>query len=158
MPDPLSRSSAWRAILWGGLLGGLGDFLFAFIFYGWKISVFQTVAGGLIGRKAALAGGMPTFALGVALHFAIGIIWAALFWVLARAVPGLLRSTANAVFAGLLYGLVVFYGMNSVVLPLSALHTKAWPPAWAPWPIAAHMLVVGLPIALVARKYPRAQS
>lgn len=139
-----------KAILWGGLLGGLGDFLFAFFFYGWKIRVFQTVAGGVIGRDAALAGGVPTFLLGVGLHFAIGIIWAALFWALSRRVPALIR---HAIPAGLGYGLVVFYGMNSVVLPLSALHTKAWPPAWAPWPIAAHMLLVGLPIALVARCY-----
>jgi len=153
MPDFLPRSNPWRAILWGGLLGGLGDFLFAFIFYGWKIRVFQSVAAGLLGREVAFAGGAPTFALGVGLHFLIGIIWAALFHVLTRLLPALIRSTANTVLAGLLFGLVVFYGMNSVVLPLSALHTQAWPPAWAPWPITAHMLVVGLPIALVARRY-----
>jgi uncharacterized membrane protein YagU involved in acid resistance len=106
----------------------------------------------LIGRKAALAGGVPTYFLGVLLHFLIGIIWAAIFWGLSRKLPALVK---HAVPAGLAYGLVIFYGMNSVVLPLSALHTKAWPLAWAPWPIAAHMLVVGLPIALVARHYSR---
>jgi hypothetical protein len=147
-----ARSSAWRAVLWGGLLGGAGDFFFAFIFYGWSIRVFQTVAGGVIGRDAAFAGGVPTFALGIVLHFVIAGIWAALFWLLSRKLPVLAR---HAIPAGLAYGLVVFYGMNSVVLPLSALHTKAWPPAWAPWPMVAHMLVVGLPIALVARHFSR---
>src|SRR6188508_2463558 len=152
MSDSLRASNSRRAILWGGFLGGAGDFFFAFIFYGWKVSVFQTVAGGLIGRKVALAGGVPTYLLGVLLHFLIGIIWAAIFWGLSRKLPALVR---HAVPAGLAYGLIIFYGMNSIVLPLSALHTKAWPLAWAPWPIAAHMLVVGLPIALVARKYTR---
>ncbi len=147
MPTP--ASPARRAILLGGLLGGSGDFFFAFFYYGWRIGVFQNVAGGILGRDAARAGGVPTFLLGVALHFLIAGLWAALFWGLSRVWPWL---TKHAVPAGLAYGIVIFYGMNSVVLPLSALHTQAWPPAWAPWPLAAHMLVVGLPIALVARR------
>lgn len=155
MPDSLPRTNPWRAILLGGLLGGSGDFFFAFIFYGWKIRVFQTVAGGVLGRDAAFSGGIATFLLGVLLHYLIGCIWAAIFWGLSRKLPVLVQ---HAIPAGLAYGLVIFYGMNSVVLPLSALHTKAWPPAWAPWPIAAHMLVVGLPMALVARKYARPHS
>ncbi len=156
MPSPTPHP--WKAILWGGLLGGAGDFFFAFFFYGWKIRVFQSVAAGLIGRDAAFAGGVPTFLLGVLLHYAIGIIWAALFWLVARPVPAQLN---RAVAAGLAWGSVVFYGMNCVVLPLSALHAKAWPPPWpwvAPWPLAGHMLLVGLPIALVARRYAAHRS
>lgn len=145
-------SPARSAILWGGLLGGAGDFFFAFFFYGWKIRVFQSVAAGLIGRDAAFGGGVPTFLLGIVLHFIVAFIWAALFWALSRKLPALVD---HAIPAGLIYGLVIFYGMNSVVLPLSALHLKAWPPAWAPWPIAGHMFLVGLPIALVAQKFSR---
>jgi hypothetical protein len=151
----LFRRPAFRAILWGGLLGGAGDLFFAFFYYGWKIRIFQTVAAGLIGKETAYAGGIATFLLGIFLHFVIGTIWAALFWGLARVAPVLVRY---AIPAGLLYGLVVYHGMNSVVLPLSALHTKAWPPVWALWPIAAHMLVVGLPIALVARHFSRPRA
>lgn len=143
---------ALRAILWGGLLAGTGDLVFAFLYYGWRLSVFQNVAGGVIGLDAARAGGVPTFVLGVALHFLIAGLWAALFWLLGRRVPALLR---HALPAGLLYGLVIFYGMNCVVLPWSALRTPAWPPPSAPWPIVAHMLVVGLPIALAARRFGR---
>jgi hypothetical protein len=145
-------SPAAKAILIGGLLGGAGDFFFAFFFYGWRIRIFQTVAAGLIGREAAFAGGVPTFLLGVALHFLIGLIWAALFWALSRRAPALIK---HAIPAGLGFGFMVYCGMNSVVLPLSALHTKAWPFAWAPWPIACHLFLVGLPIALVARHYAR---
>jgi hypothetical protein len=149
---PSVSSPARSAILWGGLLGGAGDFFFAFFFYGWKIRVFQSVAAGLIGRDTAFGGGVPTFLLGVVLHFVVAFIWAALFWALSRKLPALYL---HAIPAGLIYGLVIFYGMNSVVLPLSALHLKAWPPAWAPWPIAGHMFLVGLPIALVAQKFSR---
>ena len=152
MPDPTvpARRPALRAIVLGGLLGGTGDFLFAFIFYGFKLRVFQSVAAGLIGRTAAFAGGMATFLLGVGLHYVIAGIWAALFWLASRRWPRLVR---HAVPSGLAYGLVIFYGMNMVVLPLSALHTSAWPPPFAAWPMAMHMLVVGLPIALAGRKY-----
>jgi len=152
MSDPHvpDKHRALAAIVLGGLLGGTGDYLFAFIFYGWQIRVFQSVAGGLIGRPAAYEGGILTFLLGTALHYLIAGIWAAIFWFASRRLPGLVR---NAVPAGLAYGLVIFYGMNMVVLPLSALHTKPWPPPVAAWPMAMHMLVVGLPMALAVRKY-----
>lgn len=153
MPAAVSAPRRARpAILWGGLLGGTGDLVFAFVYYGFKLGVFQGVAGGLMGRAAAREGGVPTFLLGVALHYLIATIWAALFWTASRRLPVLLRQ---AVLAGLLYGVIVFYGMNCVVLPLSALHTSAWPPPFAPWPLAMHMLVVGLPIALAARRFSR---
>jgi hypothetical protein len=143
---------ALKAIVLGGLLAGAGDYFFAFFFYGWKLSVFQTVAGGLIGREAARAGGVPMFLLGTLLHFLIAIGWAALFWAASRRFPALIRQ---AVPAGLGYGLVVFYGMNCVVLPLSALHTKAWPPPFALGPVTAHVFLVGLPIAWLAKKYTK---
>jgi hypothetical protein len=153
MASPASLPSpALRAILYGGLLAGLGDMLFAFFFYGWRLGIFQTVLGGLIGGSVARQGGVPAFVAGLGLHYLIGIIWAALFWVLSRRLPALIT---HAVPAGLIYGLIVFYGMNCVVLPLSALQTKAWPPPFALWPIAAHVFLVGLPIALLARRYLR---
>lgn len=150
--SPAPPPSALKAILWGGLLAGAGDYFFALFFYGWKLGVFQNVAGGVIGREAARAGGVTTFALGTLLHFIIAIIWAAMFWGASRRLPVLVKQ---AIPAGLLYGLVVFYGMNCVVLPLSALHVPLRLPALVSWPAAAHMLLVGLPIALAARKFTR---
>jgi hypothetical protein len=156
-PDPTAHP-AIKAILWGGLLAGLGDYLFAHCFYAgtqgdflaWKPGVFQTVAGGIIGSKAARAGGMPTYVLGVCLHFLIATIWAALFWTASRKLAALVK---HAVPAGLLYGLVVYYGMNCVVLPLSALQAPLRLPPLVSWPAAAHLLLVGLPIALAVRKF-----
>lgn len=148
MAPAFSASPALRAILWGGLVAGLGDMIFAFASYGWRLGVFQSVAGGLMGRAEARAGGVPTFILGLALHYAIALIWAAIYWIASRRVRLLVTQ---AIPAGLVYGAVVFYGMNCVVLPLSALQTKAWPPPFAPGAIAVHMLAVGLPIALATR-------
>lgn len=138
-----------RAIVRGGLLAGTGDLVFALSYYGAKLSVFQGVAAGLIGREAALGGGPATFTLGVVLHYAIALIWAALFCIASLRLPALLR---NATAAGLAYGLVVYFGMNHVVLPLSALHAPFWPPKLDAAAIAAHCLVFGLPIALAARR------
>lgn len=149
MTPPASRP-ARKAILIGGLIGGFGDWLFAHVYYAWRLGVFQNVAGGLIGRDAARAGGIPTYALGVALHFLIATGWAALFWGLSRRVPALVKY---AVPAGLAYGLVIYLGMNCVVLPLSALHVEAGLPPLLSWPCAAHVFLVGLPMALIARKF-----
>lgn len=157
-PAPTAHP-AIKAILWGGLLAGLGDYLFAHCFYAgtqgnflaWKLGVFQTVTGGIIGIKAARAGGVPTYVLGVCLHFLIATIWAAIFWGLSRRIPARVKF---AVPAGLVYGLVVYYGMNCVVLPLSALQVPLKLPPLVSWPAAAHLLLVGLPIALAARRFP----
>lgn len=144
-----SRTAGWKAVAWGGLWAGMGDYIFALSFYGWKPGVFQTVAGGLIGREAALAGGVATFLLGTALHFVIAGIWAGIFWVLAKWIPLLVRGW---VVAGMVYGLVVYLGMNCVVLPSSALNVPVrWPPMVS-WPAAAHVVLVGLPIAGVVRR------
>jgi hypothetical protein len=159
--DPsATKSSALRAILWGGLLAGLGDYLFAHCYYAWKqgdflawkLGVFQTVAGGIIGTKAARAGGVPMYLLGVSLHFLIATIWAAIFWGLSRKLPVLLKYFVPA---GLVYGLVVYYGMNCLVVPFSAIQSAVKLPPLLSWPAAAHLVLVGLPIALAARKFSR---
>lgn len=147
---PPGPHSALKAILWGGLLAGLGDYFFAHFNHGWRLGVFQNVAGALIGLKIARAGGVPMYLLGTALHFLIGVIWAALFWGLSRRLPALLKY---AVPAGLLYGLAVYLGMHCVVLPLSALQVPLKLPPLVSWPATAHLLLVGLPIALAARKF-----
>lgn len=138
-----------RAILWGGVLAGTGDLVFALGYYGPQLRVFQTVAAGLIGREAAFGGGAATFALGVLLHYGIALIWAGLFCAAALWRPALLRA---ATATGLAYGLLVYFGMNNVVLPLSALQTPAWPPRLDAAALAAHCFLFGWPIALAARR------
>ena len=150
---PGHRPRAARAILWGGLLAGLGDITFAFVVSGLRgvgpVRVLQSVAGGLLG-EAAKTGGPASAALGAALHFLIALIWAAAFWLASRGLPVLVR---RPVACGLLYGALVYALMYLVVLPLSAAYFK---PTFTPSTVllnaAGHMQLVGLPIALAARR------
>jgi hypothetical protein len=60
--------------------------------------------------------------------------------------------------SGLVYGAIVYLGMNMIVLPLSALHRPAWPLSLALWPVMIHLLGIGLPIAVAARVYLRREG
>jgi hypothetical protein len=149
---PLFPAKTWKAVLWGGVTAGTADLAFALLFYGARgakpLNILQSIAGGLLGRDAARAGGIPTALLGVGLHYAIALLWAAGFVLAARPFPFLLR---RPIASGLVYGLIVYLGMNMIVLPLSALHAPAWPPNFALWPVVIHLVGIGLPIALAAR-------
>lgn len=150
----LERSRAARAIAWGGLLAGVGDITFAFVMSGLRgvgpVRVLQSVASGLLGRAAA-EGGLATAALGAVLHFFIAFVWATVFWLASRKLKVLVQ---HPVVCGLLYGFAVYAFMYLVVLPLSAAYFK---PTFTPYTVslngAGHMLLVGLPIALVASKF-----
>ena len=151
---PAERSRAARAIVWGGLLAGLGDITFAFVVNGLRgvgpARVLQSVASGLLG-EAAKNGGMAAAALGGVLHFLIAFIWATVYWLLSRKLKVLVR---HPFVCGPLYGFAVYAFMYLVVLPLSAAYFK---PTFTPYTVslngAGHMLLVGLPIALAAYKF-----
>jgi uncharacterized membrane protein YagU involved in acid resistance len=152
----------WGAIFGGGLVAGACDFVYANIFYyAWRELppevLWQSVASGALG-SAAFDGGYASAALGVGFHFLIACLMAAAFVVVSRYARILLR---HAVVFGLLYGVCLYYIMNGVVLPLSNVPTS---PDMSRFPVVGtstvnfigglliHMLGVGLPIALVARR------
>ena len=73
---PRPSLSPAKAILYGTLVVGTLDILDALIFFGVlydvpPIRIFHTIAGGLLGRDAARAGGLPTAFLGGFLHYFI---------------------------------------------------------------------------------------
>jgi hypothetical protein len=153
---PREGSRAARAILWGGLLAGVGDITFAFVVSGLRgvgpARVLQSVASGLLGA-AARDGGPATAALGGVLHFFIAFVWATVYWLASRKLRVLVQ---HPVVCGLLYGVVVYFFMYFVVLPLSSIY---FPLSRALSSIllnsAGHALLVGLPIALAARRYSK---
>ena len=140
------------AALAGGLAAGALDILYAFTLYGLRgvppERILQSVASGLLGR-AAYAGGMWTASLGALLHGAIAIVMAATYAVASLRFP-VLREQAIA--CGAAYGGMLFFVMNYVVVPLSLAVPKGPPPSPA-WELglAAHIALVGIPIALAAR-------
>ncbi len=149
----VERPRAFETIFFGGLVVGILDGLFALVFYGLILGakptrIFQSVAAGLLG-KATYEGGMRTFLLGVLLHFVVASCIAAVFYVATLWLPVLIRQ---AVVAGLIYGMIAYLGMNYVVIPLSNARSgtfslKLFLPA-----IIGHAVLVGLPIALIARR------
>ena len=151
------RSRALRAILLGGLIAGTLDISYACIFsYLMRgtspVRILQSVASGTLGEKAR-TGGLKTAALGLVLHFLIATTAAAVYYLASRQLRVLVNQ---AIICGILYGVIVYLFMNFVVLPLSAIPFKmsyAWPALISG--LLIHMFGIGLPIALVTRKYSR---
>jgi len=141
-----------KAILSGGLSAGVLDFIGACVSnYSRGVTplrIAQSIASGLLGR-AAFQGGYKTAALGVALHFVIALGAATVFNLTALKWRWLIE---HAWLSGALYGVCVFWFMQLVVLPLSAIAFKqnfAW--SVVATGLLVHVLCVGLPIALAAR-------
>lgn len=140
-------------ILLGGAIAGALDLLFATTFAGFNgvapTRVLQTIASGLLGN-AAFAGGAGIAILGLLLHFAITCVLAGLFLLVARRAPLLGRWP---VWSGIVFGIGVFLVMRLVVLPLSAYpRPVTFRPLATVLDLLSHMLLVGVPISLVARK------
>ncbi|HMJ26066.1 MAG TPA: hypothetical protein VK475_09570 [Pyrinomonadaceae bacterium] len=148
---------ALRAILLGGLIAGTLDISYACIFSYVRrgtspVRVLQSVASGALGRSS-FDGGARTAALGLVFHFLIATIAAAVYYLASRP----LRFLVNwAIVCGPLYGLGIYLVMNFVVLPLSAIGARpSLPPAVLISGLLIHMFGIGLPIALIVRRYSK---
>ena len=156
-----------KAVLWGGLLCGGLDISAAFVDarYNYDIApvrVLQGVASALLG-PAALEGGLATAVLGLVMHFLVAFAATAVFYLLCRRFPLLLRWVVPS---GLAYGAVVYFVMYRGVIPLTielkSLYLTTGSPAWPRlrWQsFAVHLFCVGLPIAVMVRRFgPRKTS
>jgi len=146
-----------RAVLWGGLLCGALDISAAFVVYGAMglppMRLLQGIASGLLGRSA-FAGGLPAALLGLFFEFVIAT-GAAAVYVMAGRFLGIL--TRRPWLAGPLYGIAVYWFMQLVVLPLSRYAHRRFSLRITLIGIAIHMVCVGLPIALAARRFAAAK-
>ena len=140
-----------QAIFWDGLVAGILDAVDGVIAYGTQglspIQVLQYIASGALGQSA-FQGGIATAALGAAFHFSIAWVAAAVF-VLATRRLEILKT--HAVPAGLLYGAAVYFFMNYLVLPLSAVSAGSFHLGLFLNGVIGHALFVGLPMSLFAR-------
>ena len=142
-----------KAILLGGLLGGALDLLFAVTFAtlngATPSQVLQAIASGALGRSAG-AGGTEVEALGLFLHFALSIAWAAVFAGAAWRWPGLVR---RRLLSTTVFGVAVFLCMRLVVLPLSAYpRPVTFKPLATALDLLSHILLFGGPIVLVVAR------
>ena len=146
-----------KALLLCLLIAGTLDIADALIFYGLRgvppLGLLRFIAACLLG-VSALHGGMGMAALGLGIHYTITLFWSALFLLAAMRVNFLTRY---AIAGGLLYGVLIYVVMNFVVLPLTRLppRTHHLAPAVLINGVLALMLFMGLPIALIARRFAR---
>lgn len=175
------------AILLGGLAAGVLDILYAFVVFGplsYGVSparMLHSIAAGWMGRDAARAGGIETALIGLASHFLIATLMAAAFVIVASHVQALRK---RPMIAGIGYGLILYVAMNYIIVPLSAAGGNGRAAASLaeagdrlreafsavrpdidpdfPWLIAGtlftHIVLVGLPIALIARRFMPQQA
>ena len=135
----------------GGLIAATLDIGYAISYWGLTKGVAATrvlhsVASGLIGREAALAGGAGTAALGLFLHYFIAVLMAVAYAIGASRLAWMRR---HPWLAATLYGLWLFVAMNFIVVPLSRAGMKGLPPdpVWIALSIAVHVVFVAWPIA-----------
>jgi len=149
------RYTAGIAILIGGLIAGTLDILYATGYSAWRgmspQSLLQFVASGLLGQPS-FEGGNATAALGLLLHYLMMLLIAAIFYALSRQLTFLVRKPF---VWGPVYGFLVYWVMNLVVMQLSATPSKwRFVPLSFATGIIVHMFFIGAIIAWAASKGP----
>jgi len=148
------RTRAMVPVLAGGLVAGTLDITYACVFWALKAGtppqrIFQSVAKGVLGPPT-FRGGAATAALGLFLHYFIATTMSVAYYLVARRWTALVE---RPVMFGAAYGLVLYGVMNYIVVPLSLARGGGSGGAlWVGLSIVVHMLLIGVPIALFARR------
>jgi uncharacterized membrane protein YagU involved in acid resistance len=136
-----------RASIYAGLLAGTIDIGAACTINAvGPVPILRFIASGLLGTP--LAHEPWVYCLGMVLQWIMSIIIAAIFMFAATKIPALLRRW---VAAGIAYGVVVYFVMTFVVVPLS--RARAGHVTWTS--LAENMLamiVFGLIVAFIAQR------
>ncbi len=154
-----SRGKSWTisAIAIAGLIAGILDITSAFVIAELKgigsIRMLQGIASGLLGSQS-FEGGLATAGLGLAIHFLIAFAAASVFYVGSRQISFLTR---HAVASGLLYGIAIYVFMYWLVVPLAFAQVRH-SISRDVTAVIVHMVLIGLPIALVVRRFSQKQS
>jgi hypothetical protein len=154
------RPRALPTILGGGILAGILDHTDATIHFTLMMGIpqsamFHYIASGLIGMKASMQLGWLGVLLGAVLHFTIATGAAAVYYLTALKLPILIR---RPFFSGTVFGLGLYAFMSYVVVPLSRVPKN--PHQVFSWTelasgIFAHVVLIGIPIALIAQRSAR---
>lgn len=149
----IQRPAAARGIIPAGLVCGAMDITAALVAYGYfgakPIRLLQGIAAGLLGTRS-FSGGLPTALLGLLCHFFIAFFAAVVYFAASRAVSFLVE---HAVVSGVLYGPIVYFFMQLVVLPFSRAVKHPFSMKMMIIGVIIHIVCVGLPIALLIRRY-----
>jgi len=152
-PFSVKNVEALPVILRAGAVCGCTDITAAFLVYGYfglmPIRLLQGIAAGLLGQRA-FAGGWATALLGLLCHFVVAFSAATVFFAASRQIAFLVQ---HAVSSGALYGVLVYFFMNRIVVPLSL--AKKYPFSFKMMVIGIviHIFCVGIPISLTVRHF-----
>jgi len=146
----------YHVILLGALCLGTWDLLFARIYWNSEganfVLVLHSIASGIYG-KASRYGGAKTAIVGAVSHYFIALCMVLAYFLVSRRVSLLLRWPVSL---GLAYGVFLYFFMNLVVLPISAIgHPSFGDRSWIAWSIVMHALF-GVLCALTTRVARRA--
>lgn len=118
------------------------------------IIVFQYIASGIIGGEA-FSGGLTTAFIGVLCHFFIAAAWTLLFFIFHRSVSRLLTGKITK---AIVYGILIWTGMNMIVLPLSRVSMGPRDLLQSVIGITVLIFAAGLPIAFRFDQYYATRS
>ena len=147
------RPALWKVIAGATLLVGTLDIFDAFIFYGLRrvtpTRILQGIASGVLGR-AAFGMGQRSALLGLFFHFFIAFSATTVFLLASHKLP----VARHPFLYGTLFGVALYLVMNYIVLPLSQIGLRPTPPL-IPLinGVAALIFCIGIPLALIARRY-----
>lgn len=147
-------SSVTKTIFWSGLVAGLLDsiagILVYYIYFDLDpLQVLQFIASGIYG-PTAINGGAYMVLVGFFFHFVIAYACALIYFYLYRKMV-VLRN--YRILSGLVFGLGIWLVMNLLILPITNIPKSPFDSGLAAIGIIWHMVLVGLPIALITEKY-----
>lgn len=152
VPPSFERPRAIDTIFFGGIAAGALLVLDEFAVFSLQardpIEMLQYITSGVIGTEA-FSGGHGTAALGIAFHFLIAFMTAAVFYEAGRVLPLLYK---RPLLWGPVFGVGVYFVMNYAVVPLTAAPKIKFSMGLLINGVSGHALLVGLPIALMANR------
>ena len=115
------------------------------------VRVWQYVASSLFGPES-FERGTTTVIIGLLIHFGVALGVATGFYLIARLFPFVIR---HAVASGIVYGIFVYFAMQYIFVPLTMVKQGGF--SWSGFisGILIHMFVVGLPPALITRRFAK---
>ncbi|HZX74537.1 MAG TPA: hypothetical protein VFE57_08960 [Cyclobacteriaceae bacterium] len=149
--NTLTTTTLFRAGLLVGFLDGMAAVIQTILNHGDPVKVFQFIASGVFGAKA-LAGGDAMAMAGVLFHFAIAFTWTLIFFLI---YPRLKLLSWNWVITGIVYGLVIWVGMNLIVVPLSNIGMRTITLRGFLISSSILMVAIGLPLSFLANRHYR---
>lgn len=148
-----------KTIAWVGLLVGTLDILSAFVHF-YMVSgtspeiILRFIARAAFGKQA-LTGGWQMPLIGLLFHYIIAYSFTILFFLLYPAVKLMSKSI---VLTAIVYSIFIFVVMNLLVLPLTKITRSPIQLDKAAIDTLILVVVIGLPLAIVARKFYRHKS